>query len=48
MAVEREVDSYVTGMIFLLLRVVEVLPDGRLRPSPGPDLAYARRRPRRA
>jgi hypothetical protein len=48
MAIEKDVDSYFTGMIFLLRKVVEVLPDGRLRLVPGPDVAYARRRPRRA
>lgn len=44
----HEADSRFTGMIFLLRRVVLELPDGRLRNPAGPDMGYARRRPRHA
>lgn len=48
MSVVHEIESRFTGMIFLLRRVVPELPDGRLKPYPGPDMGYAPRRPRRA
>jgi len=48
MAVVRELESRFTGMIFLLRRVVRESPDGRIRVADGPDMGYARHRPRRA
>lgn len=48
MAAVREFESRFTGMIFLLRRVVLELPDGRVRMPDGPDMGYARHRPRRA
>jgi len=48
MAVVRELESRFTGMIFLFRRVVRVSPDGRVRVADGPDMGYARHRPRRA
>lgn len=46
MATETEVESKFTGMIFLLRRLFPEFLDGRLRPSPRPDMGIAVRRPR--
>lgn len=46
MPVEHEVESRFTGMIFLLRRLFPESLDGRLRPSPRPDMGFAVRRPR--
>ncbi len=48
MAAVRELESRFTGMIFLLRRVLRETPDGHFRMVEGPDMGYARRRPRRA
>jgi len=46
MAIEIEVDSRFTGMIFLLRRLFPEFLDGRLRSSPRPDMGFALHRPR--
>jgi hypothetical protein len=46
MPVVVEVESRFTGMFFLLRRLFPEFLDGRLRPSPRPDMGFATRRPR--
>ena len=48
MALEREIESKFTGMIFLLRRVLPETVDGRLRLLPGRDMGFTVQRPRRA
>lgn len=48
MTAVREFESKFTGMIFLLRRVILESPDGRVRMRDGPDMGYARHRPRHA
>jgi hypothetical protein len=47
MALVTEIESKFAGMIFLLRRVIPESPDGRIRMPAGPDMGYARQRPRR-